>query len=100
MEVRTRRVLLLGCLVYNLLSTGLPAPLYESFTALSVAARSSARLREGPRIIVPRCNTSFFSNSFIFDAARLWSDLPARLRSAPTLSAFRNLFHHYLNSRT
>ncbi|CAB0029284.1 unnamed protein product [Trichogramma brassicae] len=28
------------------------------------------------------------------------SDLPARLRSAPTLSALRNLFHHYLNSRT
>lgn len=80
-------------MVYNCIhDPNYPTYLTDRLILLSKSHTRATRSAETLCLKIPNYNMSSFSNSFSVSAARLWNNLPVKLRKAPTASSFKRAY--------
>ena len=76
----------LAIVMYKIMTGDAPSYLIDLFKKTN-----NSSLREGEsRLLLPKYNTEFAkSSSFVFVGAKVWNSVPYRIRSVPTLTAFK-----------
>ena len=96
-EIRDRRNLHLLTLLYNILNyPRFPTYLRSRFQYLAEHGRE-LRSKDENTLLIPQHRTVFYGESFTVRASRLWNQVDTYIRSAPSVSVFKNrLKSHYL----
>ena len=96
-EIRDRRNLHLLTLLYNILNyPRFPTYLRSRFHYLAEHGRE-LRSKDENTLLIPQHRTAFYGESFTVRASRLWNQVDTSVRSAPSVSVFKNrLKSHYL----
>ena len=77
----------LAIVMYKVINNKAPGYLINLFEK----SNSGYALRESESRFLPKYNTEFAkSSSFSFIGAKIWNTIPYHIRTAPTLSAFKN----------
>ena len=102
LPIRQRIIFKTLVLVYKYLTTG-QAKYFAPYLSLYKSAMNTRRSNPKNLFLqVPHYCASIhkskvhFNNSFLYDAPKLWNDLPHDIRSAPNLSCFKSRLKTYL----
>lgn len=98
LTVDTRRSYFLGCLVFKVLTSELPAFLRSYFICRSEV--SSRITRASPDLFeMPSSRTEMHKRSFCCKAIKVWNDLPVHIRNSRNIGEFKTLFYNLLLER-
>jgi hypothetical protein len=99
LNIKQRIVFRMGCIIYNILKADRPTYLSRLMTERMTLRPTRSNCDK--KFLVPRVSTLWGSRAFQVCAPRIWNDLPAKVQTASSYSAFRDgLLSHLLNSRT
>ena len=92
------------CIVFKVLNRNYLCPAF--LRDILKLKQNSYSLRDGPKLVVPRVNSSLGRRSFSYCGAKLWNSLPQKMREETDFQLFRkslktHLFRsHYYTSAT
>lgn len=89
MDMRTRRWVHLCCLVYKVIKLKIPEYLYEKLEKRSEAHTLTRRCET--TLSIPAHTTVYFKNSFSYQAANIYNQIPDDLKNMTYLSFKSNL---------
>lgn len=95
LKMKARRKLHLACLLFGVMQFGTPPYLYNKIKWVG-SNRTSERRFKSIQLVTPRHCTAAFRGSFRYNASKCWNNIPPPIRSASSLSSFKNKLRNYL----